>query len=1535
MAGEKGKIMKSLIGIVLIGLFLSSSVFGASIYGEISLGYDRIYAANVKLKKGSQTVTTITSIDNGQYRFEDVEVGTYTVEVVYDNLTSVSSEIDVQDVSNNIKRDIWLIPADAIDIPTLYDVTGEFTDYTGSKYANAEITFNSMTTGIDYTATSDAQGSYSIQLPEAGYDVSIEFRGVNADFPSTDIYYSARHSLLEVSANEANIYDIRMPFKEVNIDATLNGAEVSATLKVDQNINRSDPASEIFFYGYVSINNNNTLDNTLLPVANDILAVLTPNDASDSGPFPSQVTISGLTANSQVEQVIQPLSAIGIILNIEQIADLDGNTLTDVCVRATSSLNNALSFSSCEFDDGNLYLPPGNYSFNLSARDPQWDPETGDDPIFYVFRNIDSLSLALINGQTTEVNRSFIMPIREVMVKVSDTEGQPISAAEVLLENASGAIRYDASNFGSAYMLGSEGITDDAGIATLFISPLLGTLTIEPPIDSELLSSSFEVTSLDTTEQINIILDSNDDEPSIPDGDFVVFGRIENAAGYPFNGELSSQDANGDSMVVQVIDGNYAADFKGKGNFNLDFRIESPFTSSFASGIQYLFLNAQIRVDETHRKNFVMPLVGIQGRVISSAGLPVQGVTTSTTSDFYNEDYSINAQINGISAKDGTFAISRLANSAYINFGSVSIGLNSYFGISSDYADTNYSLDIVLLTEQEIVLGDSDSDGIPDFYEGFYGDLVPDQDEDSDSLTNLQEANIGSDPFKADTDDDGQEDSIDPFPLLDSFAHPGDLTFDGDDDGFTHMQEVIIGTDPSDPLSFPVPITLTSFTDSELLSCIEEQITNAGLLYVSQVDYLYCDYRGVKSLEGLDVFINLRQLSVYENEISDVSSLSGLTTLENLNLGNNAINDLSPLAGLPLLSGLDLNGNDISDLSGLSDLPSLFSLNLSNNNILDISPLANLNANSNLNIDLYGNDIVCTTERYFNSVSDIPVLCLQPDLLEQRGYITTFDFETSEINPLIQFSGGDWERVDSGFESGFSLQSNDIFDDESTSFSITANTSTGVLSFYYYLDSESCCDYIIFYIDDQEIQFYSDEPEWKQYVTLVEEGEHTFRWEYRKDGSASNGIDAVRIDDIVIPGFFEEQLSVLPNMTNELTNSLGRLSFDPDQEQFGLSIESADGESVAAQVYWSVNYKDVQLHVMNPGVSDDVGLFGIREDEGFEGRAQMFVRDALTGARVNVYNWPANWSDIQAKLLPDLNGDGVGEVAIQGHFKDGNRPQLVVKNGADGKNLSTFQFPDLWDNPQYMAFSDVTEDGVPEIALFGTIKRNGKPQIKIIDGTNPNNKLKAFTFPSNWENVSWNRLSDSNDDGEDDWGLFGRRIDDGRSQLIVKNARNPRGALRIYAWTSGFDNAQFYSVPDMDGDGIDEVAAGGYRSDIDRYQMTVKDGADRNSVQANYGWPNIWTEVSLHVVGDMTGDGISEIVLFGKSSEGDYQLAIKHGDTDQGEILRHSLGSDWSSKPSLDVMNKLDADDLADMMFIGNDNENNSRVYTFSSSLLN
>ena len=58
----------------------------------------------------------------------------------------------------------------------------------------------------------------------------------------------------------------------------------------------------------------------------------------------------------------------------------------------------------------------------------------------------------------------------------------------------------------------------------------------------------------------------------------------------------------------------------------------------------------------------------------------------------------------------------------------------------------------------------------------------------------------------------------------------------------------------------------------------------------------------------------------YNNQIKDITSVTGLTNLRLLHLSNNQISDVSPLAELPYLTELHLAGNPIKDRKPLLDL---------------------------------------------------------------------------------------------------------------------------------------------------------------------------------------------------------------------------------------------------------------------------------------------------------------------------------------------------------------------------------------------------------------------------------------------------------------------------------------------------------------------------------------------------------------------------------------------------------------------------------------
>lgn len=378
-----------------------------------------------------------------------------------------------------------------------------------------------------------------------------------------------------------------------------------------------------------------------------------------------------------------------------------------------------------------------------------------------------------------------------------------------------------------------------------------------------------------------------------------------------------------------------------------------------------------------------------------------------------------------------------------------------------------------------------------------------------------------------------------------------------------------------------------------------------------------------------------------------------------------------------------------------------------------------------------------------------------------------------------------------------------------------------------------------------------------------------------------------------------------------------------DSENSVYTATSMDGFT---RISWTGEFSSVELFAvpdMNGDGLVEYGLFGVRSDSGNAGRYRFFVKDAVTDTRINVYNWVANWTNGRMVLLPDLTGDGVVEIALQGTFFDGDRPQLVIRNGATAQAYQTYSFPSLWESPEYMAFSDVTGDGVNEIALFGRITKNGKPQVKIIDGTDRNNRLSAYTFPDKWDEVSWHNLGDYNNDGEDDWGLLGHAKADGRWQLIVKDGTEPRGALAIYAWPD-MSNTTLVRVADSNGDGVPEIALGGLNTK-GRWQLQIKDGQDRNNTIKNITWPANGLTGSLHVMGDLDGDGKDELALLEKEENDVFNLNIKLSKEDYATEATFELSNDWEIEPTISGID-VNGDGVIERLAWGRDINGNVKV---------
>ena len=178
--------------------------------------------------------------------------------------------------------------------------------------------------------------------------------------------------------------------------------------------------------------------------------------------------------------------------------------------------------------------------------------------------------------------------------------------------------------------------------------------------------------------------------------------------------------------------------------------------------------------------------------------------------------------------------------------------------------------------------------------------------------------------------------------------------------------------------------------DRPLLEAEVPSITIAGQEYSTDLQKLDLSDMGLTDadIQDLKYMINLYDLRLSGNNITDLTPLAGLTQLENLMLRENQISDLSPLAGLAELRDLSLGGENagVKDLSPLTGLTQLESLTLSAKmEIEDPSPLENLTNLKSLSVD-------GSQSGYSGCFSDISFLGSLPNLTS--AYLSVSELES-------------------------------------------------------------------------------------------------------------------------------------------------------------------------------------------------------------------------------------------------------------------------------------------------------------------------------------------------------------------------------------------------------------------------------------------------------------------------------------------------------------------------------------------------------------
>ena len=215
--------------------------------------------------------------------------------------------------------------------------------------------------------------------------------------------------------------------------------------------------------------------------------------------------------------------------------------------------------------------------------------------------------------------------------------------------------------------------------------------------------------------------------------------------------------------------------------------------------------------------------------------------------------------------------------------------------------------------------------------------------------------------------------------------------------------------------------------------------------------------------------------------------------------------------------------------------------------------------------------------------------------------ITFEDFESGSLVSLPWNSSGnaDWGISSDSYEGDYSVGSGSISSNETSGLNLSANvTSSGNISFFYKVSSEGSYDYLRFYIDATEMGAWSGDVGWTEAVYPVTTGEHTFRWEYTKDGSVDSGSDMGWIDYIIFPPIGAPSF---PDIDIDMDECF--VTLDPDTEYTEQFIITNTGEGeLQYMIQSSLDSPDMIVHesIKIPKGEDDLRA-GVSQMKGFGG----------------------------------------------------------------------------------------------------------------------------------------------------------------------------------------------------------------------------------------------------------------------------------------------------------------------------------------------
>ncbi len=278
------------------------------------------------------------------------------------------------------------------------------------------------------------------------------------------------------------------------------------------------------------------------------------------------------------------------------------------------------------------------------------------------------------------------------------------------------------------------------------------------------------------------------------------------------------------------------------------------------------------------------------------------------------------------------------------------------------------------------------------------------------------------------------------------------------------------------------------------------------------------------------------------------------------------------------------------------------------------------------------------------------------------------------------------------------------------------------------------------------------------------------------------------------------------------------------------------------------------------------------------------------------------WSEESLSVGSDQDDDGSPNLYFGTAW--GGRTAYSI-NGDDGEivwRFDTYDSPDSGWIYSLAEIGDVTGDGVPETAFASG---SDSDRLYLVDGASSGEPATiVWTYLAADAVGSVRNLGDADDDGFDD--VVAAVWDNGDLVVALSGATTAPGGDVLWTRPIGLTPQSLGVIPDLDGDGVDEVLAAVWATDGS--SVRCLDGESGNEVwrTTTVGGPGM----AVDLLDDITGDGVPEVIV----SSWDNAVTVVDG-SDGSQVWKTFVGTTnggdvWTAR----AIGDLDGDGQEDVV---------------------